>query len=312
MLNNIDFNKFHTFRSVAKAGSIRRAAEELCVTPSAISQALASLERQLGAQLFNRTGKRLSLNATGEQILERFSVLEDDFAHGLSEVLHERQSVEGIVRIGGYLEFTKTELQSKISIFLQEFPKIQLKFFFSSPSGLERLLDEDRIDMAISIFPYRRSTEFISSPIFTEELVLIAHKDRARAYQSVEEILNAPIIDYYQSHRVFQRWLSHHFTEEKIKGASSRLKIRAFAGTAEMVASFVQQQVGIGVVPRYIASSPSVRESIEIISPSPEELKDSIWLIEPSLNRNSYSQNSAIRRFRSHILTEIGGKSEQY
>lgn len=302
MLNNIDLNKFRTFRSVAHTESIRKAAEELCLSPSAVSQSISALERQLGVRLFERTGKRILLNPTGQQILDKYACLEDSFARGLVEVLSEQKSIEGIVRVGGYLEFTKTELQSKISEFFTKFPNIQLKFFFNSPSGLEKLLEESKIDLAFSIFPHRRSESFISSPIFTEELVLIASKLNSSPLDTIAAISTQPIIDYYQSHIVFDRWLEHHFQTTRSKSLSSRMKIRAFAGTAEMVLSFVAQNIGIGVVPRYLTESTQLREKIRIISPSANELQDNIWLIEPLVNRNSYTRKSAIQCFRSHIL----------
>src|ERR1700744_2791272 len=57
--------------AVAQHRSFRRAAAELAVTPSAVSQAVRSLEARLGAALFIRTTRRVGLTEAGERFLVR-------------------------------------------------------------------------------------------------------------------------------------------------------------------------------------------------------------------------------------------------
>ena len=59
------------FLSVARRRSFRRAAAELGVTPSAISQAVRALEVRVGAALFMRTTRSVGLTEAGERFLSR-------------------------------------------------------------------------------------------------------------------------------------------------------------------------------------------------------------------------------------------------
>jgi DNA-binding transcriptional LysR family regulator len=59
------------FLSVARHRSFRRAATELGVTPSAISQAVRALEARVGAVLFMRTTRSVGLTEAGERFLSR-------------------------------------------------------------------------------------------------------------------------------------------------------------------------------------------------------------------------------------------------
>jgi DNA-binding transcriptional LysR family regulator len=59
------------FLSVAEHRSFRKAAAELGVTPSAISQAVCELERRVGAALFIRTTRSVGLTEAGERFLSR-------------------------------------------------------------------------------------------------------------------------------------------------------------------------------------------------------------------------------------------------
>src|SRR5712672_1294224 len=59
------------FLSVAQHRSFRKAAAELAVTPSAISQAVRTLEARVGAALFIRTTRSVGLTEAGERFLSR-------------------------------------------------------------------------------------------------------------------------------------------------------------------------------------------------------------------------------------------------
>lgn len=95
------------FLAVAKHQNISRAAEHLCMSQSAASTALHQLESQFDLALFNRTGKSLSLNKTGEEVRSRAQSLMDnaigfqEFLKGQDELGH--LNVGASITIGNYL-----------------------------------------------------------------------------------------------------------------------------------------------------------------------------------------------------------------
>lgn len=66
MSEHIPMNALRAFEAAARHLSLRRAAEELFVTPAAVSQQIRSLEELLGVQLFHRLGRGLALTDAGE------------------------------------------------------------------------------------------------------------------------------------------------------------------------------------------------------------------------------------------------------
>ena len=68
-------NPLKTFEVAARVSSITRAAEELCVTPAAVSRQIRALEDFLGVQLFDRSGGRFVLTEPGRRYLESISPL---------------------------------------------------------------------------------------------------------------------------------------------------------------------------------------------------------------------------------------------
>ena len=65
-----NLNAYLYFEAVARRGTITRAAEELSVSPSAVSQQVKLLEQRLGVKLFRRNGRVLSLTLEGEQLFQ--------------------------------------------------------------------------------------------------------------------------------------------------------------------------------------------------------------------------------------------------
>ncbi|GGE58399.1 LysR substrate-binding domain-containing protein [Actibacterium pelagium] len=73
MARALNLNAYLYFETVARRGTITRAAEELTVSPSAVSQQIKLLEQYLGVRLFRREGRRLSLTLEGEQLFQTSS-----------------------------------------------------------------------------------------------------------------------------------------------------------------------------------------------------------------------------------------------
>ncbi len=69
--------QLEVFVAVARQESVSRAAEALSLSQSATSTALGELERQFDCRVFDRAGKRLTLNALGRQLLPKAVALLD-------------------------------------------------------------------------------------------------------------------------------------------------------------------------------------------------------------------------------------------
>jgi molybdate transport repressor ModE-like protein len=98
----VDPRRVLTFREVARLGSFSRAAEALSLTQPAVSQQVAALERQAGAQLLERGPGGLSLTPAGELLLQHADVVADrlDLAAGQLAELVAHAARE--LRIGAF------------------------------------------------------------------------------------------------------------------------------------------------------------------------------------------------------------------
>ena len=80
---NINFEFYKVFYHCAKNLNFSKAAEELFVTQSSVSQAIKKLEKQMNVKLFHRTGKNISLTKEGDLL---FTYIEKAFNMGVLQV----------------------------------------------------------------------------------------------------------------------------------------------------------------------------------------------------------------------------------
>ncbi|MBK8204539.1 MAG: LysR family transcriptional regulator [Bdellovibrionales bacterium] len=261
-----------------------------------MSQTITSLEHSLGFPLFDRRGRRLIPTKEGLKIHQEFRRSQSAILQTLREIRGSQNEVSGMLRVGAYLEFAKSKLTVLLKEFIQDFPEANIKMVFDSPSRLNHLLDRGRLDLNLSIFPSFEKKAIRSQALCEEELVLISSAHLLPQNPTFEQILKASIIDYYFNHQPIRRWLQIQFNRRPKK-----IPIRIFASTAEMVVSLVREGAGIGVVPKYLVSSPETLKDLKIIRPSSKKMTDYIWLLE-----RVGSEKSAVHAaFKSKLMNSF-------
>lgn len=119
------------FVRVVDAGSISGAAERMDMAKSAVSRRLSNLEARLGAQLLNRTTRRLSLTAEGSEFYERSNQILADVATAEDEVAQADNRLTGRIRVAAPLSFGLDHVGPVISDFLQSHPGLSIDLDFN-------------------------------------------------------------------------------------------------------------------------------------------------------------------------------------
>jgi DNA-binding transcriptional LysR family regulator len=115
------------FLSVAQHRSFRRAAAELGLTPSAISQAVRALEARVGAALFIRTTRSVGLTEAGERFLSRAKPAFEELV-AASEVARDLgQRPTGLLRLTVPRTVVPILLEPLIASFCQAFPEVEVE-----------------------------------------------------------------------------------------------------------------------------------------------------------------------------------------
>src|ERR1700676_4362916 len=115
------------FLSVAQHRSFRRAAAELAVTPSAMSQAVRALEARVGAALFIRTTRSVGLTEAGQRFLLRAKPAFEELVAAAAAARDLGQRPAGLLRLTVPRAVVPMLLQKLIASFCEAYPEIEVE-----------------------------------------------------------------------------------------------------------------------------------------------------------------------------------------
>src|SRR3981189_2708261 len=115
------------FLSVAQHRSFRRAAAQLGVTPSAVSQAVRALEARVGVALFIRTTRSVGLSAGGQRLLGRAGPAFDELVAAGEAARDLGQRPTGLLRLAAPRAAVPLVLEPVIASFCRAYPEIELE-----------------------------------------------------------------------------------------------------------------------------------------------------------------------------------------
>jgi LysR family D-serine deaminase transcriptional activator len=124
LLNSSQLSKLHTFESAARHGSFALAAEELSISPSAVSHRISDLEQELGIKLFLRFHRKVELTDEGRRI---FWTIKSSLERLNQEVLEiKNQQLSGSLTVYSRPSIAQCWLVPKLSQFAKLHPYINL------------------------------------------------------------------------------------------------------------------------------------------------------------------------------------------
>jgi DNA-binding transcriptional LysR family regulator len=232
------------FVAISRTESVSRAAEELSLSQSATSSALGEFERQFDLQLFDRVGKSLRINETGQQLLPRAVELLDR-AKEIEDLLHGHAGF-GPMKIGATLTVGNYLVTIIVARFLQEHPESRIQLQVHNTSTIVQQIANHELDLGlIEGDCYHPDIEV--QPWIADELVVFSAPDHPLAKQqklSIEQLLKEPWILREKgsgTRETFDRAFHNHH---------AKLNIRLELEHTEAIKRAVESGLGIGCISR--------------------------------------------------------------
>jgi len=253
------------FVAVAAEGNVTRAAERLWAAQSTVSAGIASLERTLGARLFDRTGRGLVLTATGEDVLPHARAVLDGLDRMRDLAVVDDADLRGRVRLGIFTSMDVVDLTGVLRQFRQRHPLVTVELMTSQSgtTGLVQDLVAGRLDLAYCGLPA------VPSGIHVEPLrempfrVFVApdHPLAGRRSVSLAELADEPFVD--TAHGFGNRLI----LDAALDRAGIRRRVVAEMNDMPAVVRFASAGLGVGVVPdsgvRYDGAVLELEDDIE-------------------------------------------------
>lgn len=121
-----DLDALNVFVFVARLRSFRKAAQQLGVSPSALSHAVARLEGDLGVRLLHRTTRSVSPTAPGERLLASLGPALDSIDSALDGLNEERERTRGRVRLNVPRPALRLVLMPRLAQWAHRYPDVEL------------------------------------------------------------------------------------------------------------------------------------------------------------------------------------------
>ncbi len=298
-------NSLRAFEAAARHLNFRVAAEELFITPSAVSHQIKTLEQYLDVELFKRMKTSLSLTAVGENYYRNISGPMASLALATQEIIQgERDSV--VLTISLLPSFASRWLIPRLSSFQVQNPNIELRFATSVKPVDFRSTD---IDVAIR-YGDGDWSDLHCDHIVDEEVVPVCCPAllKNKSCATFEDLANFTFLHNSSHPEEWAVWLRSVGSDEQISGGglyfpSSELTLRAAAeglGVALGRSPYIDDEIRDGRLVKIFESSFSdekkkayylvcLRESLNI----PVVEKFRAWILSrPDVQKNSEAGGS--------------------
>ena len=143
--------------AVDRYGSIRKAAEQLAITPSALNRRVLALEDELGVPIFERLGRGVRLSAAGELVVHVFRRQLAEIEQVKSKISDLSGLRRGDVAIACSQALLPYVLPEQIETYQTQFPNVTFKVLVKDGDEAEKSLLDYTSDLAIVFEPLRHS-----------------------------------------------------------------------------------------------------------------------------------------------------------
>ncbi len=251
----IDRYLMRYFLAVVDCGSFSKAAKQMNVAQPTLSVGIGKLERLLGASLFQRTSKRVSLTDAGSRLSLHARRIEAEFNLAETAVLDMKPG--RVVRMGVLSSLPMTPVAAALRVAQRDNPSERVQILTGNERELLLRLHRGQIETALTIV--RRDIEHRGGePLFSEGYALALHSRHRLAGKAIiaaEELAEETMI--VRRHCEVLTETSRHFTERGVRPFFS------FRSTSDdQVLALVRAGLGITMMPECYTAKGVVRPAL--------------------------------------------------
>jgi DNA-binding transcriptional LysR family regulator len=250
----MDADDLRIVEAVARIGSMNRAASELNMVQSNVSDRVRLLEDELGVQLFVRHSRGVEPSEAGLRLLSYVEQIRALFEQAITEV-KEDGTPKGSLRIGMLETTAGLRLPTLVAQYAQRYPRVELAIMTGTTTSLINQVAERELDGAFVAGPVHHR-ELSEEPLFLEELVLVSPLS-IRNFGDLAQVENLKAIVFRQGCSYRQRLSSI------LDGLGIRYSVMEFA-SLDAIITCISSGVGITLLPRALVDKLWVDQSVTV------------------------------------------------
>jgi DNA-binding transcriptional LysR family regulator len=247
----LDIRQLKCFVAVAEELHFRRAGERLGLSQSALSERVSALEHELGARLFFRTTRQVSLTQAGSEFVQDANRILADIERAVSNVRHTAESDLRHIRVSGVDEAISMLLPKALLAFRRTDPKVHVQVLetASSEQHAQELIGH-RTDVAFVRTP--QHDDFVTSELLHRQPVLVVLAETnplsSAVSLSASDIADQPIVGYPKHARP----ILHEALWSGFRKIGAQPNIVCEIIDKSTMLQFVAQGLGIALAPAWV------------------------------------------------------------
>ena len=259
-MKNATFRQLRVFNEVAKHLSFIRAAENLHLTPPAITMQIKELEGHIGLPLFDRSGKKISLTTGGEYMFVFARKILATIKDAEDAAARLKRAETGVLTIG-MVGTAKYFMMNLLAQFRESHAGVEIQLATGNREQLVRMLQDNEVDIAIMGRP-PKELQTRADPFAAHPHVFVAstgHTLARRGHLSVEELRNYDFIVREKGSGT-RAAMENFFSEARIE---PRLKIQVPSN--ETLKQAVMAGLGLGFVSLHTIGNELAQKTIALL-----------------------------------------------
>ena len=226
----MDTQALSAFLEVADTASFSKAAERLFLSQPAVSKRIATLEDQLGRQLFDRVGRQISLTDAGRALLPYARRVLHDIEDGRRALSMLSEKVEGRLSIGTSHHIGLHRLPPVLRAYTLSYPEVDLDIqFMDSEVACEAVL-AGKLELGIVTLPSQPLPQLKSRLVWPDPLAVVVapgHPLAALKKPKLGDLAEHPAVlpdEATYTHRIVTAALTQHGLKPRIRLATNYLE----------------------------------------------------------------------------------------
>jgi DNA-binding transcriptional LysR family regulator len=184
----MDTQNLRAFLLVAESGSFSIAAEKLHLTQPAVSKRVAQLEEQLGASLFDRIGRKISLTEAGEALLPHARSVQLELQAAERSVRDLSGEMAGLLRLATSHHIGLHRLPPILSYFSRTYPGVQIDIDFMDSEQAYELTLRGEVELAVVTLAPTPVDNIIAIPVWPDPLDFMVQAGHELAQQETPDL----------------------------------------------------------------------------------------------------------------------------
>ena len=262
----VNLELYRVFFTVAKCGSLTKAAQELYISQPAVSQSVKQLEQLLGVSLFNRTHRGMELSAGGKLIYKKVEsalALIEQAETGITEL---KTTVSGTIRIGATDSIFSHVLADKIAAFSAAYPAVGFELISSTSPRTMEILKEGGCDVAFVNLPAEdKDVKFLDTVSLLHDAFVAGGKYSGLVNGEIplKRLQDFPLL-FIEENTIARRALSAFLSAHGVE-----LRPDVEVSNWDLMIKLAEKGMGVGCVPREYCAEQLEKGSLCVLNTLP-------------------------------------------